>query len=96
MTAPPPKIKNHARARAILRFNLDLTPEDEQEILRLIRTGGALFVEESERFTKKKRLEKRYIYDVVFRNRYIRVVVDRKYTAIITILPYKTKVEEDA
>ncbi len=80
---------NHARLRALERFNIVLTDKDQQKILEIIRQDGAVFIGDDYRESRNGRIRKRWVYELYFKNRYLRVVVDERVSVIITVLNYK-------
>lgn len=78
----PPKTRtvlhHHAKGRALERYDLDLNRHDLAAIIQLIQAQQGRFVErQSFRVS---------VWDVTYQGKVLRVVYDRKRTAIVTFL----------
>lgn len=81
--------RSHAGERAVVRYGLDLTPADFDEMLQIIRAGGAIEVSDG-RLPKNYKARQRKVFELVWKNRYWRVVIHRM-KFVVTVLPLSAK-----
>lgn len=74
---------------------MELTKEHEKEMLRIIKTGGSIFIKQVLHWHDVWGEQKREIHELVYMNRYWRIVVDASYRVIVTVLPYRTEREDE-
>jgi adenine deaminase len=86
MTAPPIKIRQHYRLRAIERYGVDLTLEDKEEITRIILQGGSILTKNSEETCRET-------HEMFFKNKFWIIVIARygPRIGIVTVLPVDRK-----
>lgn len=75
--------KSHACKRALLRYELKLTQDDLDNIVKLIQNGKAQFIERSS--------NRRTIFNVNYNNKVVTIVYNSEKHKVITFLPINSR-----